>query len=235
MGQIFLVRHGQASFDSADYDRLSELGFEQARVLGTWFAQTGQRFTRVTSGSLLRQRQTAEACMNAHELALRPAGEWQVDPCFNEYAHVEVLRCYRPELGDSAQLRALLEKSANPRAAFQEMFAAAMSRWMSGRFDEDYSESWPAFRQRCWTALERLVQDAERGDSVAVFTSGGVIAALCQRLLDMSDAATARLSWGLVNCGVTRVLFQPGQVSLSYLNNHAHLERMAQPHVITFR
>lgn len=26
MGTIYLVRHGQASFDSADYDNLSDLG-----------------------------------------------------------------------------------------------------------------------------------------------------------------------------------------------------------------
>jgi broad specificity phosphatase PhoE len=31
MGQIYLVRHGQASFGSANYDQLSELGHEQAR------------------------------------------------------------------------------------------------------------------------------------------------------------------------------------------------------------
>ena len=34
MAQIYLVRHGQASFGSSNYDQLSELGFEQARLLG---------------------------------------------------------------------------------------------------------------------------------------------------------------------------------------------------------
>lgn len=235
MGQILLVRHGQASFGSADYDRLSELGFEQARALGAWFAQTGQRFTRVASGSMLRQRQTADACMGELDAGLRPEGEWLVDPCFNEYDHREVLVRHRPEFGDPAQVRAFLDASSNPRATFQDVFAAAMSRWMSGRYDAEYAETWPVFRRRCGEALERLMQDAGRGESVAVFTSGGVIAALCQHLLDMSDRATARLSWGLVNSGVTRILFQPGQASLSYLNNHAHLERLGQPHTVTFR
>lgn len=235
MGQILLIRHGQASFGSADYDRLSELGCEQARILGGWFTESGQRFTKVVCGSMLRQRQTADACMAELGEGERPTGAWLVDPCFNEYDHREVLERYRPEFGDPAQAGAFLAASSNPRAAFQEVFAAAMSRWMSGRFGSEYAETWPEFRQRCVQALERLVQGGARGESVAVFTSGGVIAALCQHLLDMSDTAAARLSWGLVNSGVTRILFQPGQTSLSYLNNHAHLERLSQPGVITFR
>ena len=34
MGTIYLIRHGQASFDSADYDQLSDLGQLQAAQLG---------------------------------------------------------------------------------------------------------------------------------------------------------------------------------------------------------
>ncbi len=59
MGQIYLVRHGQASFGSANYDQLSALGGEQARLLGEWFANCGQRFDRLVTGDLQRHRQTA--------------------------------------------------------------------------------------------------------------------------------------------------------------------------------
>ena len=38
MGTIYLVRHGQASFDSADYDKLSALGQLQAAQLGACVA-----------------------------------------------------------------------------------------------------------------------------------------------------------------------------------------------------
>ncbi|HJV74342.1 MAG TPA: phosphoglycerate mutase family protein, partial [Noviherbaspirillum sp.] len=58
MGQIYLVRHGQASFGSANYDQLSELGLEQARLLGEWFANSRQQFHRVVTGDMRRHRQT---------------------------------------------------------------------------------------------------------------------------------------------------------------------------------
>ena len=34
MSNIYLVRHGQASFGAADYDQLSELGLRQSALLG---------------------------------------------------------------------------------------------------------------------------------------------------------------------------------------------------------
>ena len=41
MSRLFLVRHGQASFLSDDYDRLSPLGLEQSRRLGQHWLQAG--------------------------------------------------------------------------------------------------------------------------------------------------------------------------------------------------
>ena len=34
MATIYLIRHGQASFGSDDYDQLSQLGIRQAEVTG---------------------------------------------------------------------------------------------------------------------------------------------------------------------------------------------------------
>ena len=47
MSLVYLVRHAQASFGARDYDRLSELGRQQARWLGDYFAGRGLRFARV--------------------------------------------------------------------------------------------------------------------------------------------------------------------------------------------
>jgi len=38
MSELYLIRHGQASFGTADYDRLSEKGIRQASVLGDHLA-----------------------------------------------------------------------------------------------------------------------------------------------------------------------------------------------------
>ena len=63
MGQIVVVRHGQASFGADDYDVLSEAGEEQARVVGRTLATLEPDL--VVHGSLVRQRRTAELAAGA--------------------------------------------------------------------------------------------------------------------------------------------------------------------------
>jgi broad specificity phosphatase PhoE len=52
MGNLYLVRHGQASFGAADYDNLSELGQRQSVRLGEYFAGKGLQFDAVITGTL---------------------------------------------------------------------------------------------------------------------------------------------------------------------------------------
>ena len=110
-----------------------------------------------------------------------------------------------------------------------------MARWMSGAHDGDYREPWPVFRARCVAALQRITEGAGKSQTIAVFTSGGTIATICQHVLGLQDRQVAELNWSLVNCAVTRLLFRPGVVTLSYLNNYAHLEWLGQPESVTYR
>ena len=43
MSVLYLVRHGQASFGTDDYDRLSDLGKAQSRTTGRFLASQGDR------------------------------------------------------------------------------------------------------------------------------------------------------------------------------------------------
>lgn len=237
MGQIYLVRHGQASFGAADYDRLSAHGVEQSRRLGEWFAQCRLAFGQVVTGGLKRHRQTAEACLAALPGAPPPA-QWRADPGFDEYDHTEVLAKHAPQMRDPLAAKDALDGDANPRKAFQRMFAQAMERWMSGQHDGDYRESWPAFRARCVAALRRAAQGAEASQSIVVFTSGGPIAAICQELLGFPDRRAADVNFSLANSSVTKLLFSStdrARIGLSYLNNYAHLERSGEAQAITYR
>ena len=65
MSLVLMVRHAQASFGAANYDRLSDLGRRQSRWLGEYFAGRGVRFSRVMSGTLERQRDTASEVLGA--------------------------------------------------------------------------------------------------------------------------------------------------------------------------
>lgn len=235
MGAIYLVRHGQASFGAADYDCLSDLGVEQSRLLGRWFADCEQRFDRAVSGGLKRHNQTAEACLGAMPEHLRPKDECWKDAGFEEYDHREVLIRYRPDFADGESTKRLLAQSDNPRKAFQKFFAEAMARWMDGKHDAEYRESWAQFQKRCNDAMQRCAEQTASAQNTVVFTSGGAIAAIVQALLGVSASSAAMLNFGLVNSAVTKLLCQPGRVSLSYMNAFPHLERGGQPQNITYR
>ena len=236
MGQIFLVRHGQASFGAADYDQLSAHGVEQSRLLGEWFAACKVGVGQVVTGSLKRHRQTAEACLAAVPGA-PAAGAWRTEPGFDEYDHVEVLAKHAPQLTDPIAAKDALSAEADVKKSFQKIFAQAMARWMGGQHDADYRESWPAFRARCIGAVRRVVEQADGAQSIVVFTSGGPIAAVCQELLGMPDERAAMVNFSLANSSVTRLLFsgKDGRISLSYLNNFAHLEQTGEARAITYR
>lgn len=235
MGQIYLVRHGQASFGTEDYDRLSELGMEQARLLGEWFANCHQKFDLVMTGSLKRHRQTADACLGALPKALRIETDWQTDAGFNEYDHDEVMIRHRPEFAEPGAIKRFVAENDNARHLFQQLFQEAMARWMSGRHDADYREPWPVFRSRCVAALDRLIASTGKSQNIVVFTSGGTIATLCQHVMGLQDPQVFELNWSLVNSAVTKLLYRPGRISLSYLNNFAHLEWLGEPHSVTYR
>jgi broad specificity phosphatase PhoE len=88
--------------------------------------------------------------------------------------------------------------------------------------------------------LRRLLESAEKSQNIIVFTSGGTIATICQHVLGLGDRQAAELNWSQVNSAVTKLFYRSSgdgtvRVTLSYLNNYAHLEWLGQPHSITYR
>ncbi len=206
MGDLLLIRHGQASFGAEDYDRLSPTGEAQSQRLGTWLREHAEPPALVARGQMRRHAQTAQRCMDAAALD----APMLTLPGLDELDHVELLRRHRPDLPDYDALSAELRRSDDPHRAFQAMFVAAVERWTAGGHDSDYARPWPLFRQHVLAALETLAERAL--DSVAdvwVFTSGGPIAVIAGALFGVPPEHSFRLSWPLTNTGLTRV--RPGR------------------------
>jgi broad specificity phosphatase PhoE len=222
MSTLYLIRHGQASFGAADYDALSPLGFEQARVLGEAFAPRlrGAAPLQVFAGDMRRHRETAATCLTALARELTP----EIHAGFNEYDHEQVIDLFEPRYRDRAVMQAELRTAADPRRAFQQMFERAIARWTGGEYDAEYRESWPVFRARCEAALAHVAGAVPRDGVALVFTSGGTISALCQGLMGLSNEATFRLNWTLANAGVTKLAVGSGGARVASLNEHAQFE-----------
>lgn len=237
MGRVVLVRHGQAQAGGPDYDRLSPLGIDQARLLGQWAARTGLEAGRLVSGTMVRHRATRThfAAALAEAAAVDTLIETADDPAFDEFDFVDVVARHRPDLSSFPAIVAFVAGQDQPGHAFQQVFDAALNRWMAAPEEDGYRESWTAFRRRCVAGLHRLVADPGPAGTVTVFTSGGPIAAICQHVLDLDDHHAARLNHVLVNTGVTRLRFGPGRISLEAFNQAAHLEWPGETGLITQR
>ena len=56
---VYLVRHGQASFGSENYDQLSATGVLQAKALGQYISPILKQQPYVVAGNMKRHQQTA--------------------------------------------------------------------------------------------------------------------------------------------------------------------------------
>lgn len=217
MPAIYLVRHGQASFGAENYDQLSQLGFRQGELLGETLAQARFKPAAVVCGSMQRHVQTAEACLKA----MKHPPYWQEERGLDEFDHMDIIRVHNPRLTDHASLSAYLKEQDEPRAAFEQLFQAAIAQWIRG--EGEYRETWPAFRDRVDDAIRRLACVLESGEQLLVFSSGGPVSVAAQSLLGFPDEYWPAFSRGLVNAGVTRLVGRPGSLRLASLNEHLHL------------
>ena len=229
MATIHLVRHGQASFGSDNYDQLSPTGWQQGKILGHWLAEKVAP-SAVVAGKMQRHRETVEAMASGYGTPL-PA--LQTLDGLNEFDHVQVIQRYRPQWADKAVMKHELRSDPAPMKAFQHAFQEAVVRWVSGEHDHEYSETWQDFRQRVVAALTQLIEIADGGD-VIVSTSGGPIAVIAQHLLDLSDRKTLEINSVIANTSVSRILYSGSRRSLAVFNNYSHLEA-EYPDLVTFR
>ncbi|WP_286715766.1 histidine phosphatase family protein [Marinobacter sp. tcs-11] len=229
MATIYLVRHGQASFGKENYDQLSPRGWEQGRILGRWLADKVEPGA-IFGGNLQRHRETVEAIATGYGTALPGM---QVLEGLNEFDHLQVVERLRPEWADKQVMARDLASFPKPARAFQQAFEKAVTRWVSGEFDQEYSETWNGFRQRVGHALDQLIELADGAD-VIVSTSGGPIAVIAQRLLELSDRKALEMNNVIANTSVSRILYSGPRRSLAVFNNYSHLEA-EDPALVTFR
>jgi broad specificity phosphatase PhoE len=237
MGSIYLIRHGQASFGAENYDVLSPLGFQQSAALGDYLKQLGVRFDRCVSGELNRQRDTARATLERMALPQQSQlSAIEIDSAFNEFRADEVIRAHMDDLlAVEPQAMQIFSNAANHRAEFQRLFTYIIHRWVSGEHEKEGLESWASFIDRVQAGLHRLLDQADRKDHIAVFTSGGTITALLQLIIGVPPIKAFELNWQIVNTSLSRLKFRDRDLALASFNSHVHLELLKNPELITYR
>lgn len=206
MPLVAVVRHGQASFGSADYDALSDSGREQSAVVGAELARRGLRDPEVVAGTLRRQQDTAGLLMAAAGFT----GQCGVDKRWDEFDHLALLHRYV----DPSYIEPVLKDSR----AFQRLLDEALAAW-----SEDSGDAgWASFAADAVAALCEVAGRLPKGRDAVVVSSGGVIGALVASLLGAPTATAIALNRVSVNGAITTVAVGARGASLLSFNDNAH-------------
>lgn len=215
---LLLVRHGQASYGAADYDQLSERGWEQSRRLGQWLARGGHAFRAVVVGGMRRHRETAEAVAEGFAAAGQPLPEPVEDAGFAEFDHQAVFGAWLDAHADDPI--ALASRSGQPRDV-APMLMAALRAWAEDELP-GLPETWHGFGARVQAAGERLAERAGDGE-VLVLSSGGVISRLAQIALEVPVHRAVELNLALRNSALSEFHPHGERLRLGSWNALPHL------------
>ena len=221
MSRILFIRHGQASFLKSDYDKLSELGHQQAEQLGRFFKSQNITIDKAYTGQLRRQKETAQGCLTQ----LGSHAEIIEDIGYDEHEGPGIVQGYYPE-------KFHMNKELDPalferyRREFYGSYFKLAIPWVKGELDADKLkgiESWPTFKARFTKAFLKTMDGCPSGSTVAIFTSGGPVGASVGHVLGLSDEQTISLGWQVKNSSFSEFLYSKGKISLVSFNETPHL------------
>lgn len=227
MAELLFVRHGQASFGTDDYDKLSELGWRQSRWLGEYFAQRDAAFDLVLSGSLRRHAETLAGIGEGMGRTLAV----QVDARLDEYDSHALLHAHlkgKP-----------LPQSGDRREHFR-ILREAMYAWTEGTLDGTAGgttavrqhEPFAEFRTRVLAALAQMRKGAAK--RVLVVSSGGPISTVLAEVLGMPPRGVVDLNLQTRNTGITELQAGASRIHCVSFNNVPHLDRPDRGGTLTY-
>jgi broad specificity phosphatase PhoE len=193
----------------------------------------------VISGSLRRQLQTALEIVSCLGTEKAPGVRLITDERFNELDIDSQFQCIVPQLEildeKIAELFAARKRSSR---AYHILLKQVFSSWQTHGALPVSVESWAQFCVRVKTAVADIQHGTDRGTSVIVVTSGGVIANIVRMTLDLPTDAFYSLFEMIMNGSVTRLIYDRTRISLRSFNESSYLwadeDGVADPQLLTF-
>lgn len=214
MRTLYLVRHGQASFGSHNYDQLSPIGQQQSTLLGQYFSQSGVEFDCVLGGTLQRHQQTWECIAQGLKT---PHTTMQPHDALNEYnsdAIIEALQQSQRELSHT------VDKAAARTQYFRNL-RTGLAHWMAEETQPSGMPSYTEFAQSIANVLKQVQQSSAR--SVIIVSSGGPISTAIGQVLGLDAASRIDLNLQLRNSAICEIRLSSQRMSLHTFNTLPHL------------
>lgn len=217
MSHITLIRHGQANSgakDETSYDKLSDLGHEQAAWLGAHLRDTNSVHTRLYTGTLKRHIETADGM----QTGLTPVR----DARLNELEYFTMATLMEQQHGIPFPTE---------QGQFTEHLPMVFNYWKDGKL-QGTPETWENFHNRIESAL---IEIAEGDGPALVVTSGGLISMVMAQAMGLGIPAMARLALAIMHTSMHRLFPIGGHLSPVLFNAVPHLDaptrRLAQTHI----
>ena len=224
MSEFYLVRHGQASFGAKNYDKLSELGHQQARWLGEYFTTRDIKFSQVFMGDMVRHRETTQGILDGSSQSPTVT----IDTGFNEFNFQNIGNSYL-----SLNPQSSLPENPKP-ADFYRLLKQAMYAWSEDLLPKDtLEESWLDFKNRVQDSLHTVChQDSDK--PILIVSSGGAISMLLSLVLGLDAKQVIELNMQVRNTSFSHFYFNKSNIRLSSFNNIPHLDSLDRLDSITF-
>ncbi|MBK6907215.1 MAG: histidine phosphatase family protein [Rhodocyclaceae bacterium] len=220
--ELYLVRHGQASFGAANYDQLSSLGVQQSTWLGEYFAQRQIRFDSIFTGTMQRHRQTAQAI----QVAMGDSQARHEHSGLNEYDF--------SALHDTVASHQEFPRTPTDeeKIAFYRQLKKALHLWASDRLNTNMPETWAQFKARIHTGL--LAATDCSAQRILIISSGGPLGIAVQHALGAPDAAAVESSLLVRNACFCHYYVTGDGLRLSSFNAIPHLDQPDRLTAITY-
>ncbi|RFF32415.1 histidine phosphatase family protein [Wenzhouxiangella sediminis] len=219
--RLVLVRHGQASLGTDDYDRLSEIGHQQAESLGRRLSHSVANGALLWSGTLRRHRQTLAPVAGERSAEVRRTRD------LDEFSTQGLVRA---ALEHSARLNLPLpprQHLADPVTHLDVLlawFPRVMAAWQEEGLVDPETGTWADFRERVLRPSDDWASALCSGRSVVVVSSAGVIATVVAALACRDLAWQRDLAVTLYNASVTELRLAGDGWQVDACNCTRHLD-----------
>ena len=220
MAELFLIRHAQASFGAANYDRLSPLGHEQSVALGRALKAQGLAPTAFWTGTLARHRETLDGLLAGLGTDAKP----QTHPGFNEFDFTALLNARHAG-------KAAPENMHTERKSHFRTLRDTVLEWERDEIDAP-PESWASFTARTRDAM-RAAMNPDHKQTIAI-SSGGPIGRIVADTLACPPGQQIRLQLQTRNCSVTRFVYSAKAIYLNGFNETPHINAANQERLLTY-
>jgi broad specificity phosphatase PhoE len=220
--KIIFVRHGQAQFGQANYDKLSEVGHEQAVALGKALFEQGITIDHWVRGDMVRHTETLKGISQG----MRTQVSHQiVTPDLNEYDFTGQLNARF--VGSKAPAGLHTDRKTHFRALRE-----TLALWQNDKILNP-PESWAVFETRLKRAQQTIF--GLEGDTILVVSSGGAISKIVANALGVSHAKQVDLQLQIKNASMSTFIYsrRTGGFFLNAFNETPFVSAKTQ-HLLTY-